>query len=456
MRYVILGSGAAGIAAIEAIRERDTEGEIVVVTNDPHGYYTRPGLAYYLTGELPEAMLFPFSPQDFKRMKVGWVQGTALRIDAAAHRLVYRPAGQPAEAGLAYHRLLLATGASAAPLKVPGADLPGVVKLDNLEDARGILSLVGHRLGGVKAAVVVGGGITALEIVEGLVQHKVKVHYLLRGDRYWSNVLDVSESRLVEQRLAQHGVMLHFKTELVEVLAQAGGGWLGNRQPKVGGVRTNTGEVIACGLVAGAVGVRPRLELAQASGIEAERGVLVDEFLRTSAVDVFAAGDIAQVYDPVSKKSVVDSLWGLAREQGRVAGANMAGAHEVYTRRVAFNVTRLANLTTSIIGRVALPEQEEDHDLEGGKLAIARGDSETWRELPDAIAAQSGFDVNRLRVMVGPDSLVGAVVMGDQKLSHPLFELVMRQVNICDIRERLVKGHEPAADVLAKFWEERL
>jgi NAD(P)H-nitrite reductase large subunit len=94
---------------------------------------------------------------------------------------------------IGYDRLLIATGASAARSAVPGANLQGVVKLDNLEDARRILSLARRR----RVAVVVGGGITALEIVEGLVAKGVKTHYFLRRDRYWHNVLDETESRIV-------------------------------------------------------------------------------------------------------------------------------------------------------------------------------------------------------------------------------------------------------------------
>ena len=89
-----------------------------------------------------------------------------------------------------------------------------------------------------------------------------------------------------------------------------------------------------------------------------------------------------------------------------------------------------------------------DRDLCG----IARGDSETFRQLPDAIVAQSGFDVNRLRLMVGHQALIGAIVMGDQTLSHPLQELVLNEVDITPIRDRLLQPDAPIADILADFW----
>jgi NADPH-dependent 2,4-dienoyl-CoA reductase/sulfur reductase-like enzyme len=200
-------------------------------------------------------------------------------------------------------------------------------------------------------------------------------------------------------------------------------------------------------LVAVAIGIRPRIELAVTAGLKTERGILVDEYLKTSAPNIFAAGDVAQVYDPFSGKSVVDSLWGPARAQGHAAGLSMAGIATPYIKAVPFNVTRLAGLTTTIIGTVG---KGTDQDL----LGIARGDSETWRQLPDAIAAQSDFDVNRLRIMVGTNRLIGAIVMGDQTLSQPLQCLIANQADITSIRNVLLDGHDRLGDVIANFWTE--
>ena len=184
MNYVIIGSGVAGIAAIEAIRSVDQVGRIVMIGDDPHGFYSRPGLAYYLTGELHDKALFPRTADDLRRLNFHSVRGRVTRILRDEHALEI-DGGQPP---FHYDRLLIAVGAQALPLEVPGANLEGVVKLDHMEDAKRILKFA--RRG--KTAVVVGGGITALELVEGLVARGMKVHYLLRGDRYWSNVLDAT------------------------------------------------------------------------------------------------------------------------------------------------------------------------------------------------------------------------------------------------------------------------
>ena len=335
-------------------------------------------------------------------------------------------------APLMYDRLLIATGAEAVRLKVPGANLTGVLKLDHMEDAKLILK---HARRG-KTAVVSGGGITALELVEALVARGVKVHYLLRGERYWSNVLDEHESKIVEHRLQEEGVKLHYHSELVEVT---------NKNNQVTGVRLQDGKLLKCDMVAYAIGIRPRMELAKQAGLAVDRGILVNEYLQTDDPNIYAAGDVAQVFDPSTGTSIIDSLWSPARQQGYSAGLNMAGKKSPYTKAVPFNVTRLAGLTTTIIGTVG---RGKDEDMVG----IARGDSETWRQLPDAMVAQSGFEVNSLRLLLGEKTILGAIVMGDQKLSFPLEKIITGNMDISPIRERLLGPKAKVGDIIADFW----
>ncbi|MCC7117560.1 MAG: NAD(P)/FAD-dependent oxidoreductase [Anaerolineales bacterium] len=427
MKRVIVGAGVAGIAAIEAIRSLDSIGEIVMVGDDPHGYYSRPGLAYYLTGELHDKTLYPRASEDYRKLNFRYVKGRVKNILRDAHVLELENGPS-----ISYDKLLIAVGAQAAPLEIPGATLDGVLKLDHMEDAKRILKQA--RRG--KTAIVVGGGITALELTEGLLSRGMNVHYLLRGDRYWSGVLDDQESRIVEGRLQEVGVTLHHRAEAIEILG---------RKNRVIGVRLRDGRVMKCDLVAYAIGIHPRVELARQAGLAVDRGILVNEHLQTNDVNIFAAGDVAQVYDPSTGRSALDSLWSSAREQGYAAGLNMAGKATVYVKSIPFNVTRLAGLTTTIIGAVGAGD---DKDLVG----IARGDSETWRQLPDAMVAQSGFDVNRVRLLLGEKRLLGAVVMGDQKLSYPLEKIVSESVDISPIREELLSPQARIGDVIAKFW----
>jgi NAD(P)H-nitrite reductase large subunit len=426
-RYIIVGSGIAGLAAAEAIRQREPLARITMVSAEAHPFYSRPGLAYLLRGDIPEEQLHVRTPEDVRALKLERAELTAERILPARHELVL-----PGAAHLRYDRLLLATGAVAVPPPFPGGDLFGVVKLDSLDDTRHILGQCGRG----RTAVVVGGGITALELVEGLLARGTEVHYFLRGTRYMGDVLDETESDLILSRLRDEGVKVHTNTQIKQVLP---------KRNRVGAVETQAGQTIACALVGVAIGVRPRAELARSAGLKVDRGVVVDEYLQTSAPDVFAAGDVAEVFDPTSGRTTLDVLWPTALAQGRVAGANMTGAGISYTKGVPFNVTQMTGLKVTIIGAVG-----------GGKnddlVAITRGESEAWRVLPKSWVLRDQDDVNRVRLLIGERTIVGALVMGDQTWSRPLQKLITGKVDITAVRDAL-RG-EDAMATLARFYRQ--
>ncbi|MFM8271367.1 MAG: NAD(P)/FAD-dependent oxidoreductase [Gemmata sp.] len=426
--YVLVGSGIAAVAAAEAIRERDPSGRITMVSLEPHPFYSRPGLAYLLRGDIPEKQLAVRSPDDVKALKLNRAHATATDVRPAEHELVLSNG-----TALRYDRLLLATGALAVPPPFPGGDLTGVVKLDSLDDTNHILGLRG------RAAVVVGGGITALELVEGLHARGVHVHYFLRGTRYMADVLDETESGIVLGRLRAEGVEVHLNTQIKEVTGTRG---------RVSRVVTQDGKGLACDVVGVAIGVRPRVELAKKAGLKVARGVLVNEYLQSSSAEVFAAGDAAEVLDPASGKTTLDVLWPTAVTQGRIAGANMTGAGVAYTKSVPFNVTQMTGLKVTIIGAVGGGTNE---DL----VAITRGESEAWRILPKSWVVSDRDDVNRVRLVVGERAIAGARVMGDQTWSRPLQKLILGRADVSTIREEL-SGPDALAR-LARFyrrWEQ--
>jgi len=429
-RYLLIGTGAAAMAAAETIRDLDTEAAIVAIAGEASGYYSRPGLAYYLAKEVPEKGLFPFSAADIARLDVSVVHASAAGIDRARHAVVLEDGTE-----LPYDRLLIATGSSAIPLRVPGAELDGVVKLDDMDDARDLI----RRSRRAKSAVVVGGGVTALEIVEGLRERGVHVHYLMRKDRYWSNVLSEAESHIVERGLQSRGVEIHYFTELAAIVAREG---------SVSAIQTGDGTLIPCDMVAVAIGVLPRKELAEKAGITCGRGVLVDQFLCSSDPDIFAAGDVAEVCEDSTDRRTVEVLWSSAVAKGRVAAHNMVEASSrSYGDAAPLNVTRLAGSKITIIGTVG---NGADSDLEG----IARGDSETWRELGDAVTVESQDGVAHVRLALRTGTIAGAVVMGDQTLSFPLQELISGRADVRDVGAQLQVPGAPVADIVHAFWRE--
>jgi nitrite reductase (NADH) large subunit len=428
-RYVVIGTGIAGLSACEAIRERDPSSDVTLVGEEPHPFYSRPGLAYYLTGSVPEKQLYVRTPAEIAAMGVRRVNAKAAAIDTDGHRVRLE-----AGSSLEYDRLLIATGAVSVPAGFPGAELDGVMQLDGLDQARRMLKAARKGAG----AVVVGGGSTAIEIVEGLHARGVHVHYFLRGDRYWSKVLDAVESAIVEERLEEDGVRLHRRTEVARAL---GNGRLTH-------VETEDGRRVPADILAVAIGVRPRMELAKEAGIPVDRGIVVSELLETGAADVFAAGDVAQVRNPATGRAELDTLWNSALAMGRAAGRNMAGASEPYAKEVPMNVTRLAGLVTTVIGAVG---GGKDPDM----VTMTRGQSEGWDAQGSSVAVQERHGTDRVRVMMDERRVVGALVMGSQLLSKPLARLVADRADISPIRDECAADPDTALQRLLAFHDER-
>jgi NADPH-dependent 2,4-dienoyl-CoA reductase/sulfur reductase-like enzyme len=210
------------------------------------------------------------------------------------------------------------------------------------------------------------------------------------------------------------------------------------------------GDHLRCEILAIAIGIRPRTSLAEQGGLAIDRGILVDEHMRTSEKRIYAAGDVAQVFDPISGDHVLDSLWWVARQQGAVAGANMTGADEIYSKPVAFNVTRIGGRSVTIIGALG---QSNGAESDPDTVAIARGDSETWRETLETFSIEEEAGECRVRIMIGEQCIQGALVMGDQTFSKPLQDLISAKVDIRPIRSKLLEGRRDPMGLLLQSWE---
>ena len=429
-RYIIIGSGAAGVSAAETIRDLDPSGEITIYTAEKEGYYSRPALAYYLTREITRNSLFPKTKADFNQQRISILHKKITAIEPAHKHVIADD-----QSKVPYDKLLLATGAAAVKPSVEGCDLENVVFLDSLSQTERIIRASRK----ARKAIVVGGGITALEIVEGLLSRKLEVHFLLRGQHYWNRVLDPIESELILRRVEHDGVHIHRNTSLVSIHGNRG---------RVSAAQLNNGTVIKAGMVAFAIGVQPRTDLLDTEGLESQRGVLVNPQQETSLRDIYAAGDVAEVYDPDSESWVMDCLWPIARQQGITAGKNMAGIPTPYLRRTPMNVTRLSGLTTTIIGQVGSSDKSQE-------FSIVRGESESWQLMPDAVICQNEFDVNRLRLVVGRDRIIGAVLIGDQTLSLTLESIIADKISIQEIRDELIEPDANLADILIRFNRKR-
>lgn len=437
IRYLIIGNGAAGVTAAETIRNNDPAGQITVVSAEPHPMYSRPGLAYVLLDAISPRQVFSRQPEWYKQFRVNLVYGRAIKLDTE-RRLVGLDNGKV----LPYDRLLIATGARATPAPYPGGDLQGVTFLDTLDGTTDLIRQAKR----ARRAVVIGGGITALEMTEGLAHRGVETHYFVRRDRLWGRVFNDDEAKILEAQMHEHGAIIHYNTEITEIL--------GNNRGKVRGVKLKNGEEFKCDLVGIAIGVKPVIDLVKNTPIETDRAILVNEFMESNVPNVYVAGDCAQVFDRWTQQHMLDILWPSAVAEGRAAALNMVGKRYRYIKGSPFNACLLFGLHIATMGQIN-PRREED-DVEPEIVEhLSRGSSEVWFTLPRLYhSAWSQDGPNTIRLVLSGDYLVGALVIGDQSVSDPLRYLIENQINIKNLSPALRAGGPALRQSLIKFWQQ--
>jgi 3-phenylpropionate/trans-cinnamate dioxygenase ferredoxin reductase subunit len=303
---VIVGAGGAGDFAADTLRREGYHGPITLIGRDAEFIpMDRPNLSKdFLSGVAPEAWL-PIRDEAFYRRHVlTLVTGVEVtKLEPAAHRVTLAD-GRTLE----YGALLLATGAAPIRLDIPGASLPHVFTLRTLPETRGILS---HVHAG-KPAVVIGASFIALEAAASLRARGMDVHIVAPDARPLERILGPALGDFVRALHEEHGVEFHLGRKPASITERD--------------VTLDDGSTLPAELVVMGVGVRPLTALAEAAGLKVEKGVVVDEFLRTSAPDVYAAGDIARY--PVPGGSQRIEHWVVAQQQGQVAARNMLGGSE--------------------------------------------------------------------------------------------------------------------------------
>lgn len=440
IHYVIIGNGAAGATAAETIRTQDRHGRITIVTAEPYPMYSRPGLAYVLINEIPAHQVISRDLAWYEKLEIGLVLGKAINLDTSRQE-VHLDNGRT----LKYDRLLIATGARATPPPYPGHDREGVVYLDTLEGTKALIKKAKR----AKRAVVIGGGITALELSEGLARRGVETHYFLRRNRLWGKVFNDAEARLLEEKMRAHHVHIHYNTEAVEIL--------GSRRGKVRGVRLKDGSEFKCDLVGVAIGVRPQIELVKDTPIATDRAILVNEQMETSVPNIYAAGDCAQVYDRWTETHMLDILWPSAVAEGNAAGLNMAGKPHAYVKGSPFNACLLFGLHIVTMGQIN-PRRDGEDEAEPEILQhVSRGSSEVWYTRPRPYKSAWAKDGdNTTRLIISGNHLAGALLIGEQSLADPLRYLIEHQINISPMRAQLAAGGDAMRHALMQYWQNLL
>lgn len=346
-KYLVIGGGVAGTTAAETLRQSDQEGRIVIVSDEPYRFYSRIMLSKpnFFLEKIPFDQIWLKTENWYPDNRIEFLGGRkAVQLDTA-QKVVTLDDGNVWR----YQKLLLATGAGARRWDVPGAEKEGVFALRTLDDAKGIIAQVKQ----TKEAVLIGSGFVSFEMADMLRLAGVAVTLVILESYYWEPVLDETSGRMIEKVLQGHGVKINHRAEVAEVLGEEA----------VTGVRLKDGRQLPCQLIIAGIGAVCATDLAQAAGIKVNRGILANEYLETSAPDVWTAGDCAEFHDLILGEQIVLGNWVNAQFQGKIAALNMTGRREPF-KLVSFYTTSGFGITIAFVG---------DGRASGGREVVLRG-----------------------------------------------------------------------------------
>jgi NAD(P)H-nitrite reductase large subunit len=397
--YLIVGNSTAAISAVESIRRHDHEGSIAVVSGEPYPAYCAPLISYLLAGKIPESQM-SYRPADFyEKMRVTTHLGHAVtEIRPEEHQVALDDG-----AALGYGKLLLACGGSPIVPDLPGTDLGGVFTFTRYADVEKVRSWMEKQE--VEEAVVIGGGMIGVKAAEALNHLGLYTTVVELLNRILAQALDERGSALAQRALEKAGI---------RVLTSRGAEGIEGEEGRVREVRLDTGALLPAQMVIMAIGVRPNTRMAREAGVAANRGVLVDDHMRTSVPDIYAAGDVAEGYDPLLGETRPVAIWPSAYLQGQVAGANMAGAEESFRGSVAMNSIQVCGLPTISVG-LTDPAQAEE------VLEYNSPDGQNYRKL-----------------FLRGDRIIGAVFVGEIDRAGIITGLIREGIDVSEFKQKLI------------------
>jgi len=340
---VILGNGVAGATTALEIRKR-SDARITMVSGETDYPFSRTALMYLFMGDLNFGNTKLQEDWVWDKNNIARRRGWVRKIDSDSKRLEFE-SGDP----LDYDVLVLATGAKANRFGWPGQDLKGVQSMISYQD----LELLEKNVVGCRRAVVAGGGLIGVELAEMLLVRGIPVTFLVRESRYWGKILPQEEADLVAREIRRHGIDLRLGSEISEIF--------GNDQDRVKAVKLKSGEEIECDLVGITAGVSPNIDLLKEGSIECEKGILVDEYLQTSAPDVYAAGDCVQLRQAPAGRRPLEPIWYVGKIMGQFVAANVCGERLKYDPGVWFNSAKFFDIEYQTYGDApaGLPDEIE-------------------------------------------------------------------------------------------------
>ena len=401
-KYVIIGGSAAGIGAVEAIREVDLVGTLTVISDETVPQYSRPMISEYVSREATLDTMKYRGNQFWNDNSVQALTGrTATKIDFAKKQ-VELDSGEKID----YEKLLIATGGKPFVPRMEGGEKDGVFTFTELSSAKGIEA----KLEKSKSAIVIGGGLIGVSASEALVKRGIKVTLVELKNEILNLILDKTASEIAENVLTEAGVTVITGQSVQRILGR------NDNEASVGGVVITNGKKIPCDLVVVAIGVIPRIELVKETQLKVNRGIVVDRSMRTNLPDVYACGDVAEAYDFLIDGNRLLPLWPLAHLGGRVAGYNMAGKKTEYEGGTVMSSLKYFNLPIIAVGNVN-PDDTTDYEL----LVELKPEKTVYK-----------------KILLKNGKIVGFIFLGDLERAGIFFRLLKCHVDVSEIKDTLL------------------
>ena len=330
---VIIGNGIAGITAARHIRKQSSD-KITVISGETDHFFSRTALMYIYMGHMKYEHTKPYEDWFWEQNNIELVKGWVKNIDFVKKTL-HLESGE-----ITYNQLIIAAGSKSNKFGWPGQDLEGVQGLYSYQD----LESMEENTKKIDRAVVVGGGLIGIEMVEMLHSRHIPVTFLVREESFWDIVLPPQESDMINRHIREYGIDLKLATELEEIIDDENG--------KVKGVKTRSGEVIDCQFVGLTVGVSPNIDFLRKTQLDMDRGILVNEYLETNIPEVYAIGDCTQVRNPMDHRKPIEAVWYAGRMMGETVAQTILGNKTAYKPGVWFNSAKFFDIEYQVYGQV--------------------------------------------------------------------------------------------------------
>lgn len=343
---LIIGNGISGVTAARYIRKL-SDHRITIISSETAHFFSRTALMYIYMGHVRFEDTKPYEDWFWKKNRIDLIQDRVLSINTTKKEIHLTDKGT-----MSYDDLILATGSSPNKFGWPGQDSKGVQGLYSYQDLESMEAYSAD----TKHAVIVGGGLIGIEMAEMFLTRGIKVTFLVREKSYWNAILPNEESKMINNHIFEHHVDLRLATELTSIHADGSG--------RVSHIIASDGDRIDCQFVGLTAGVHPNITFIKESencDIDYQRGILVNQFLETTAPSVYAIGDCAQLIAPNPGRRPIEAIWYTGRMMGETVAYTICGKEMKYNPGLWFNSAKFFDIEYQVYGDVRVPQPEE-HD----------------------------------------------------------------------------------------------